>query len=375
MFYVSERGRYFPDDSDDKGRLLSAGYHNSMGYFRDDTALQELILDEKGVKELNRLWDEFDFIADYTSRTFVQYYYNQAGAVLGHGAESGLPRPEGHEVTDPEVIFGIQKMYLDKWAETPTNDPIAPEAIRSHFKRVNDTLRGLEKEHVAAQPLQVQAVLKFAARAYRRPLSKAESDDIVAYYHQLRDKEGLSHEDAIRDSLVGILMSPDFCYRFDIRSTAPGTGTVSALSGYQLANRLSYFLWSTMPDSQLLAHAAAGDLTLRPDVLLAETRRMMKDPRVRGLATEFGGNWLEFRRFESITSVDRGRFPTFDNNLREAMFQEPVRVIEDAIRGNRSVLDMIYGDYTFVNASLAKHYGMPGRGSGGEDDWVRVDGA
>ncbi len=373
VFYVSERGRYFPDDSDDKGRLLSAGYHNSMGYFRDDTALQELILDEKGVKELNRLWDEFDFIADYTSRTFVQYYYNQAGSVLGHGAESGLPRPEGHEVTDPEVIFGIQKMYLDKWAETPTNDPIAPEAIRSHFKRVNDTLRGLEKEHVAAQPLQVQAVLKFAARAYRRPLSKAESDDIVAYYHQLRDKEGLSHEDAIRDSLVGILMSPDFCYRFDIRSTAPGTGTVSALSGYQLANRLSYFLWSTMPDSQLLTHAAAGDLT-RPDVLLAETRRMMKDPRVRGLATEFGGNWLEFRRFESITSVDRGRFPTFDNNLREAMFQEPVRVIEDAIRGNRSVLDMIYGDYTFVNASLAKHYGMPAV-SGGEDDWVRVDGA
>ena len=215
--------------------------------------------------------------------------------------------------------------------------------------------------------------MKFAARAYRRPLSKAESDDIVAYYHELREKEGLSHEDAIRDSIVSVLMSPDFCYRFDIRSTAPGTGTVSPLTSYQLANRLSYFLWSSMPDSQLLAHAAAGDLA-HPDVLLAETHRMMKDERVRGLATEFGGNWLEFRRFESITSVDRGRFPTFDNNLREAMFQEPIRLIEDAIRANRSVLDLIYGDYTFVNASLAKHYGMPAV-SGGEDDWVRVDSA
>jgi hypothetical protein len=216
-------------------------------------------------------------------------------------------------------------------------------------------------------------LLKFAARAYRRPLSKAESDDLIAYYHELREKEGLSHADAIRDSVVSILMSPDFCYRFDLRSTAPGTGSISPLSGYELASRLSYFLWSSMPDRELLAHAAAGDLQ-RPDVLLAQTRRMLKDDRVRGLATEFGGSWLDFRHFESITSVDRGRFPNFDNNLREAMFQEPIRLIADAIRDNRPVLDLIYGDYTFVNASLAKHYGMPAV-SIGEDDWVRVDNA
>jgi hypothetical protein len=128
-----------------------------------------------------------------------------------------------------------------------------------------------------------------------------------------------------------------------------------------------------MPDHELLAHAAAGDLE-RPEVLLKQTRRMLKDDRVRGLATEFGGNWLDFRHFESIASVDRGRFPNFDNNLREAMFQEPIRLIADAVRNNRSVLDLIYGDYTFVNASLAKHYGMPAVSSG-EDDWVRVDNA
>jgi hypothetical protein len=373
VFYVSERGRYFPDDSDDKGRFLSAGYHNTMGYFRDDTPLMELILDEKGQKELNRLWDEFDFIADYTSRTFVQYYYNQSGAVLGNGAESGQPRPEGHEVTDPEVIFKLQAQYLAKFAESDTNDPVAPEAIRAHFKRINDTLRGLEKERAEAEPLHVQALLKFAAHAYRRPLSKAENDDIVAYYHELREKEGLSHEDAIRDSIVSVLMSPDFCYRIDLRSTAPGTGSVSPLTGYQLASRLSYFLWSSLPDKELLAHAAAGDLQ-RSDVLLAQTRRMLKDDRVSGLATEFGGNWLDFRRFETISSVDRERFPSFTADLREAMFQEPIRLIEDAIRNDRPVLDLIYGDYTFVNPSLARHYGMPAV-SGGEDNWVRVDNA
>jgi hypothetical protein len=373
VFYVSERGRYFPDDSDDKGRFLSAGYHNTMGYFRDDTPLMELILDEKGQKELNRLWDEFDFIADYTSRTFVQYYYNQSGEVLGKGAESGSPRPEGHEVTDSEVIFRLRDAYLAKAAANENNDPIAAEAIRTHFQRVNDTLRALENERADAEPLHLQALLKFAARAYRRPLSKAESDDILAYYHQLREKGGLSHEDAIRDSVVRVLMSPDFCYRFDLRSTAPGTGSVSPLTGSQLASRLSYFLWSSMPDKELLAHAASGDLG-RPDVLLAQTRRMLKDDRASGLATEFGGNWLDFRRFESINSVDRERFPNFDANLREAMFQEPLRLLEDAIRSDRSVLDLIYGDYTFVNPSLAKHYGMPAVG-GGEDNWVRVDNA
>jgi hypothetical protein len=99
---------------------------------------------------------------------------------------------------------------------------------------------------------------------------------------------------------------------------------------------------------------------------------MLKDGRASGLATEFGGNWLDFRHFETINSVDRQRFPSFDNDLREAMFQEPIRLIEDMIRGNRPVLDLIYGDYTFVNPSLARHYGMPAV-AGGEDTWVRVD--
>ena len=118
-FYVTERGRYFPDDSEDKGRLLSAGYHSVVGFFRDDTPLMELILDEKGQQELNRLWDEFDFIADYTARTWVQYFFNQSGEVEGKGAESGTARPPDHQVTDAAVITAMRDAYLAKAAGRP----------------------------------------------------------------------------------------------------------------------------------------------------------------------------------------------------------------------------------------------------------------
>src|SRR5205823_10877213 len=117
------------------------------------------------------------------------------------------------------------------------------------------------------------------------------------------------------------LMSPHFCYRLDLAE--PGAG-VKPLSDHALASRLSYFLWSSMPDDELLVRAAAGDLH-KPEVLTAQVRRMLKDPKVRGLATEFAGNWLDFRRFEEHNAVDRDRFPGFTNELRQAMFEEPVR--------------------------------------------------
>jgi Protein of unknown function (DUF1592)/Protein of unknown function (DUF1588)/Protein of unknown function (DUF1587)/Protein of unknown function (DUF1595)/Protein of unknown function (DUF1585) len=387
-FYVKERGRYFPDDSEDKGRLLSASYHNTMGYFRDDTPLMELILDENGVKQLDRLWDEFDFSANYTSRTWVQYFFNQSGEIDGKGAESGSPRPLDHEITDTAVIMRMRDKYLAKAAANPANDPVAPEAIRDHFERVNTTLRSLEKEHADAEAKHLDALLKFAAHAYRRPLSQAERDDLLAYYHTLREKNQLSHEDAIRDSIASVLMSPDFLYRIDlIESGMNSSGSAihnvaykksagvpsQPLSGYALASRLSFFLWSSMPDDELLQHAASGDLR-KTEVLLAQTRRMLKDDRVRGLATEFGGNWLDFRHFETNNTVDRERFPSFNNDLREAMFQEPVRFLADAIQNDRSVLDMLYGHYTFVNPVLAKHYGMP-EVAGDLNTWVRVDDA
>ena len=371
VFYVRERGRFFPDDSEDKGRYLSAGFHNVMGYFRDDTPLMELILDDKGIKELNRLWDEFDYIGDYTTRTWVQYFFNQSGEVQGKGRESGSVRPSDKEVSATPVIMGLRDAYFAK-AE-PSNNPVAMEAIGDHFRRVDNTIRSVERMRLAAEPQHLDALLKFAARAYRRPLAKSERDGMLAYYRSLRDKSGLTHEEAIRDSVVSVLMAPDFSYRLD-HSDARGVGGAgTALSGYALASRLSYFLWSSMPDRELLAHAAAGDLANRM-VLIAQVRRMLKDDRARGLVTEFAGNWLDFRRFEQHNAVDRGRFPAFNNELRQAMYDEPIRFLEGVVRGDRPVLDILYGNYTLVNPVLAKHYGMP-EVKGDASTWVRVDDA
>jgi hypothetical protein len=146
---------------------------------------------------------------------------------------------------------------------------------------------------------------------------------------------------------------------------------VRPLSDYELANRLSYFLWSSMPDEELMKHAAAGDLR-NADILTAQARRMLRHGRARRLATEFAGNWLDIRRFEEHNAVDRERFPSFTSELREAMFEEPIRFVLDVIQRNGSVLDFLYGNFTFVNAVLARHYGMPEPAG---DTWARVDNA
>ena len=285
-FYIQERGRFYPVDTLDKGRLLSAGFHNVMGYFRDDLPLRELILDEKGKKELERLWQEFDFIADYTIRTYVQYYFNQSGEVRGRGRESGTERPPDKEVISEPIIMGLKRLYLDKAAATGAG-PVAVAAIEEHFQRVNATIRWVERARSEAEPRHLDALFAFAARAYRRPLSKAERAGILSYYRELREKSALTHEEALRDSIAGILVSPQFCYRLDLMDSvsraAPGKAAPAGarpLSDFALAARLGYFLWASMPDEELMARAAAGALR-NPEELSAQVRRMLKDGRAR----------------------------------------------------------------------------------------------
>ncbi|MFO0968231.1 MAG: DUF1592 domain-containing protein [Gemmataceae bacterium] len=210
---------------------------------------------------------------------------------------------------------------------------------------------------------------RFAERAYRRPLSESERDKLMGFYASLRERDGLSHEDAVRDCVVSVLMSPHFCFRVDL--PGPGDGAILPLTDHALASRLSYFLWASMPDRELLDLAAAGKLR-DPKTLDGQARRMLRDARINDLATEFGGNWLDFRRFEEHNAVDRARFPAFDNDLRQAMFEEPIRFFVDLARRDGSVLDFLYADHTFVNRTLARHYGMPVPPG---DAWTRVDGA
>ena len=370
-FYISERGRFFPDLTQDTGRLLSAGFHNVMGYFRDDQPLRELILDAKQTAELEKLWQEFDFIADHTIRTYTQYYFNQSGEILGNGRESGSERPVDRPVTHESILMGLQDKYMAKAKSNPSNDPVALQAIPAHYAFVNAAIRAVEKARADSEPRHLNALLDFARKAYRRPLTPAERTDILAYYRQMRDKSGLTHEEAIRDSVVGILMSPDFSYRIDL---TPGRiSKAQQLNDLALASRLSFFLWSSLPDEELLRVASAGQLR-QPGVLTAQARRMLKDKRATRFATEFAGHWLGFRRFEEHNAVDRQRFPSFDNDLRQAMFEEPVRFLGDVMQQNRPTLDLLYGKHTFVNAVLARHYGMPDV-EGKADQWMRIDDA
>jgi mono/diheme cytochrome c family protein len=429
-FFVSERGRMHIDDPNDKGRLLSAGFHNMMGYFRDDAPLMELILDESGRRELNRLWLEFDFVAFVPERQHVEFiFYERAESKTIKGPEFDFARSEDKDVTSETKIQRLADVYLAKAREslrTNGGQPMVMDVIADHFRITSANVRAIEKARATAEPTHLPALLRFAEHAYRRPLAQTEGDELLAFYRSLREKDGLSHEDAIRDSVVSVLMSPHFCYRIDLveagglerRSPArrenikaakqagletgvPKAGDPRPLSDYALASRLSYFLWSSMPDEELLTRAAAGDLH-KPEVLAAQARRMMKGPRTRGLAVEFGGNWLDFRRFEEHNAVDRERFPMFNDELRQAMFEEPVRFLLDVVRENRSVLEFLYAKHTFVNPVLARHYGMTealalleskplarpvghplpigwgegrGEGTSGATDWLRFDNA
>ncbi len=381
-FAISSRGHYADAKLGADVRLLTAGFHLMQGYFRDDEPLCELVLDEAGKRELDRLWQELNFVTGVPMRQYKDFLFFERAEPprFAGGAEFDFARPEDKDVTTEAKLTRMRDAYLVKARQQEASEQ-AIEAIETYFANMNADFRWIEKARLDAEPSHLESLTKFAERAYRRPLSFEERAELLSFYRHLREQDGLSHEDAIRDSVVSVLMSPIYCYRFDLIATGEA---IQPLSDYELASRLSYFLWSSMPDDELLAHAAAGDLH-QPEVLIAQTRRMLRDDRIRGLATEFAGNWLEFRRFEEHNSVDRERFARFTNELRAAMFEEPIRFFIDVVQRNGSVLDFLDADYTFVNPILAKHYGIdvgqasqpdsrPGKADL-QNDWVRIDDA
>ena len=367
MFYRESRGRNYFVTGKDEGRYLSAGFHNVMGYFRDDRALYELLLDSRQQAALDRMWREMDFVASINIRTYVEF------AKLGTRGTRDDFKDGEPEVRDLEVDAivsepKLRKLEADYLEVAKGGNPVAIQAVKDFFNQANDGIRWVKRARVNAEAGQMQALYEFAARAYRRPLSAVDRADLLSFYRDARERYNLDHEGAIRETIALMLTSPKFSYRADT-AKASGGGAVQPLADFDLASRLSYFLWSSMADAELLKHAAAGDLH-RPEVIRAQARRMLQDPRVRALAVEFGGNWLDFRDFEQIGTVDRGRFPAFTDELRAAMFEEPVRFLLDVFRRNRPILDFLYASDTFVNPVLARHYGMPAGSAGNE--WVRV---
>ena len=240
--------------------------------------------------------------------------------------EFDFARAEDKNAQSEEMINRLGDVYLAK-ATKDGGGPVELEAVSHFFREINEQIRRVEQIRVDSEPLHIQAMLQFARRAFRHALSDVEREDLIGFYQSLRSEDGLNHEEAVQDVIVSVLMSPHFSYRLDLPATKAGP---QPLTDYELASRLSFFLWSSLPEEQLLSLAEKGELH-RPEVLIAETGRMLKDARVRGLAVEFGGNWLDFRRFEEHNAVDRERFPQFTDELRQALFEEPVRFFVDLI--------------------------------------------
>ncbi len=294
-------------------------------FHREDHQLARLMLDDAQKRKLDRLWDELEYISQFPLAQVDAY--NQ---LMEYATQDSDPRPFA-----------------------PLRKPINERAV-AFKKRLVDT-----------QPKHVDAVIEFAGRAYRRPLSQKEKDDLTALYHKLRKQE-LPHEEALRLTIARVLVAPAFLYRLE----TPGPGaTATPVSDQELASRLSYFVWSSTPDAALNDIAAAGKLR-DPDVLVAQMKRMLQDQKVRRLATEFGCQWLHIRGFDEMNEKSETHFPTFAG-LRGAMYEESILFFADLFQRDRPVLDILDADYTFVNEDLAKHYGIPGvKGK----DWRRIDG-
>ncbi len=304
-FFVTDRAPYFDPKAAPSGRLLTAGFHLMQGYFRDDVPLCELVLDDTGRRELDALWYELDFVASVAMRQYQDFIFFERAEPprFMQEARFDFARVEDKDSTSEAKMTRLLAAYREK-ARKVGADARALEAIEDYFTTMSAQIRRVERDRIAAEPRHLEALVKFAERAYRRPLSHPERDELLAFYRESRQSGGLSHEEAIRDAVASVLLSPEFCYRIE---AVPAGTKVRPLSDYALASRLSYFLWSSMPDQELMAHAAAGDLH-QAEVLVAEARRMLRDGRARGLATEFAGNWLAFRRFEEHNGVDRQRF-------------------------------------------------------------------
>ena len=200
-------------------------------------------------------------------------------------------------------------------------------------------------------------VAALARRAYRRPVTNEEVNGLVRFVN-MAQQNGDSFEQGVRLALEAILVSPHFLFRIEHDPEPNNPAAPHHLDDYELASRLSYFLWSSMPDAELFR--LAGERKLRkPDAIAAQVRRMLQDPKSIALVDNFAGQWLELRNLDSV-KPDPDRFPAFDEDLRRAMKQETQLFFEAVIHEDRSILDFIDGRFTFLNERLAKHYGIPG---------------
>ncbi len=205
--------------------------------------------------------------------------------------------------------------------------------------------------------------------AYRRPVDDNDLVVPLRFFEQRFATDGF--EVGIEAALTAVLVNPHFLFRAEVVPPETAAGKVYRVSDVELASRLSFFIWSSLPDEELLDHAAAGRLH-EPAVLESQVLRMLQDPRSESLVTNFAAQWLYLRNLDSF-QPDRRLFPSFDDNLRHALRKETELLFESVLRNDGSVMDLIQSDTTFLNERLAKHYGIP-KVVGSQFRAVKVDG-
>ncbi|MEM7236124.1 MAG: DUF1592 domain-containing protein, partial [Planctomycetota bacterium] len=296
-------------------------------FHREDSPLKRLFLSEDEVKELDQLWDELRFVSREPLKNVV------AHEQISEFATQDRP--------DLVIAFKVLK------------EPLARKAAE------------FRERLVATEPTHLTSAIEFAARAWRRPLRAGEEEVLRALYATLR-RTSIPHEESIRLLIARVLTSPQFLYRLE----SPPRETESAkVSPLELANRLSYFLWSSMPDDELRQFAESGRLR-GDDALLSQTSRLLKHPRARRLAIHFACQWLHVRNFDQDSEKNERLYPEYAS-LRGAMYEETVRFFEDLFRNDGSILSLVDSDHSFLNESLARHYGLD---SVKGDEWRRVSG-
>jgi hypothetical protein len=294
-------------------------------HYREDEPLKRLMLDDAQGAELDRLWSELRYVSR-DALTLVDAF---------------------------EQLWQYATQDADPKVFEPLRQPIL------------DAARAFREELVESEPRHIDAVLEFAGRAYRRPLGSAKQAGLLEFYQGLRAEE-LNHEQAIRLLIARVLVSPVFLYHGE--KASPGTAA-TPVDEWELASRLSYFLWSSCPDETLREAAASGRLR-DPEVLQAQVARMLGSSRVRRLATEFACAWLHVYEFDQLDEKSERHFPGFAG-LRDDMYEETIRFFTGLFQDNGSVLEILDADHTFLNERLARHYGIPGVQG---EAWRRVDG-
>jgi cytochrome c5 len=307
-------------------------------YHRDDRFVVENLIDQTTRERLDHAWNDL-----YASFEYHDNFLQLLGKHFGYDLKER----------------GIADMDKSRIDALPAEMRKYVRPLRSHY----DAVLNAQK---AARPGHVSDCLEFAAQAWRHPLTEKEKLSLRSFYEKTIAADP-DHRKAIRALLARILIAPQFLYRVEQGAGAshavPASikvddeKTVRALSDWEVAGRLSYFLWSSIPDAELRRAAEAGELS-RTDGIKTQVQRMLADPKARRMATEFFGQWLGFYHFDEHKGVDTSRFPEFTDAVKDAMYDEAVSFFEHVIRKDRPVSEMLFADYTFLNKDLARFYGV-----------------